>query len=448
MGKYLSNVISRREMNEWPVGGNILIGCPLGAGRTYFLNNSLSRWCKASKKKLCLISSRYQVTSVNTITWDDIYMLISTKEGEDAKKALRVRLREYDVLMIDECLPAFRLAESDHHMEAALDMMTGSAVRLTLWCTGCPDAIASYDFISFAKRYDCNDTKAPIGKLTFVYNRDIIADLTIGSTQIRKSLRIQPQMPFLPGWQRCAQMVLLSNNFDDVAGTFSVWKKKLLRRPVTVHEPQSLSWLEICDQELKTIVSCSFDPYDALLAARVKCPTAPDDVVTMVVFPPTHTDISRCLSRMGNRYFSAHIRALQPLFDATEQGNYEEFVRKIMGVPLLNCDMSGKSCPKPVKEAVAEAVREIVRGSDEECWRPIKANGVALADVLNRPLYGADKEVLRALIWQMQTDVPPLADVAPNITVLRYILDEADSPYWIQTIKNGGWMLRMDEPIA
>lgn len=56
--KYISDLITTPEIQTWSPGDRILISAPTGAGKTWFVANSLYQYCKDNNKKILLLENR------------------------------------------------------------------------------------------------------------------------------------------------------------------------------------------------------------------------------------------------------------------------------------------------------------------------------------------------------------------------------------------------------
>ena len=57
MRKYISDIVTKEEIDKWKSGQRILINSQTGTGKSEFIKNNLYEYCKLLNKKILLMSN-------------------------------------------------------------------------------------------------------------------------------------------------------------------------------------------------------------------------------------------------------------------------------------------------------------------------------------------------------------------------------------------------------
>ena len=145
---YISDIVTKEEIDLWEQGQRILIHSQTGSGKSHFIKNNLYEYCLENDKKILLLSNRTILKDQNSndlegkldIVHPENYQLLETRvlHGEDINDLFI----KYDYIIYDECHYLF----SDSQFSRTTDLLIEPLIntpenKIFVFMTATPDAV-------------------------------------------------------------------------------------------------------------------------------------------------------------------------------------------------------------------------------------------------------------------------------------------------------------------
>lgn len=295
---YISDLVTRDEVDSWKPGDNILIKSQTGTGKSYFITKILARYCEENNLKALIFSNRNLLKQQNEKLAMKNVECINYQFVEQMERAkLEEKLRSFDVINLDECHYFFKDASFNHNTQCVLEYALQPTNQIKIFSSATPEPLY-YTNIKFAKQYDIPKNYSFIKNIIFYDDITDVLDEILQAddkslcffSNATKACRFALAHPAYVKFYCSSGNSLWRLADKDIAKEIVMDSKFSSRVLATTTVLEN--GINIVDKDLKNIVIDFYDPITIIQTLGRKR-LAKKDSVNLYLRVPTRYDIQR-----------------------------------------------------------------------------------------------------------------------------------------------------------
>ncbi|EPY6472016.1 DEAD/DEAH box helicase family protein [Clostridium sporogenes] len=144
MKKYINEII-KDDYKNWSIGDLILINAGTGAGKSYFVKNTLNAYCKENNKKILYLTNRSTLKQqVKNDIGEESNITVMNYQKIEQFILKNVTLDNFDYIICDECHYFFTDAGFNNKTDLFLPLLLNDNAVTKIFMTATPKLLKSY----------------------------------------------------------------------------------------------------------------------------------------------------------------------------------------------------------------------------------------------------------------------------------------------------------------
>lgn len=150
--KYISDVITEKDVASWKNGERILIHAQTGSGKSHFVKNVLYRYCRDNNKKVLLLSNRAILKAQNEVDLEGKLDVIHIENYQKLEsevlngRTIKELFMDYDIIVYDETHYLFSDSQFNRNTDLLIDpIINNPKDKIFVFCTATPEALLYYN---------------------------------------------------------------------------------------------------------------------------------------------------------------------------------------------------------------------------------------------------------------------------------------------------------------
>lgn len=329
--QYVSDVITKEEVDKWKIQDKILITAGTGTGKTYFCKTILSNITRKSNKKILIVSNRTLLKEqIRQDTFKDrdiidvvSYQAIEERYIQSAGNLSEDLYSEYLFIFFDEFHYVY--SDSEFRMETEYTMFMIEAIKnsIMIFATATPQILYMDDRLDFAYKYELDYFYSNIKKITlFRSTKDMIeifSKNTNGKSMFFFS-SVENALYAKNSTNNCGFIVSKNSN-KSIYNTTSdyetiKWKNKFKKQKIATTKVLD-NGVNIVDKDFNKIFIDIFDPIEIEQCIGRKRFLSEDDYLNVFIKCPNIPYIKRMRDAIQSQIEDYEKRICVPLEDYT-----------------------------------------------------------------------------------------------------------------------------------
>lgn len=309
--QYVSDVITKEEVDKWKIQDKILITAGTGTGKTYFCKTILSNITRKSNKKILIVSNRTLLKEqIRQDTFKDrdiidvvSYQSIEERYIQSAGNLPEDLYSEYLFIFFDEFHYVY--SDSEFRMETEYTMFMIEAIKnsIMIFATATPQIIYMDDRLEFAYKYELDYFYSNVKSITIFRETEDMVDLftknDYGKSMFFFNSTDKALDAKLLNKDKCSFIVSKNNSrarYNTISDYDSIRKHNKFNAKKLCTTKTLNNGVNIVDEDFNKIFIDIFDPIEIEQCVGRKRFVSEDDVLYVFIKSPSFPYIRKILN--------------------------------------------------------------------------------------------------------------------------------------------------------
>ena len=462
--KYISQVITKQEIDKWKWGDKILISSGTGTGKTTFIRNQIYDKCKPKNKKILILSNRIslkeQIKKDTQEKSDLIYVQTYQSFSNCNFDEIESRLSHFGVVVFDEAHFLFSDSGFNRKTDTLLNFILQIPTnQIKIFLTATPYSLINSKIIHFDYTYNIERDFSFIDELSFYTKEDIPLAICQNASEYGKVLYFSNDAlnaynlanQFLDAAFICSPnnkiYKLSKNKIDKTLNT--IIKEKAFEERILCSTKVLENGVDLIDENLRTIIIHGIsDPITIIQMLGRKRIINSDDKIKLYI-----KDFSKHQISLYLQSIQSELKIAEELIQLGETKFKEKYKKQLLPT-IIDTDLTiniAKQKALEFQKVRYQIMLNYKDGFREFCWRMLhydqtkiksannefeKRGIVALLEEYEgKPLYKEEQSEFRSRF--IQSLFSPRKEIRNfGLNSINAILEENNVPFIITSRKN------------